>query len=77
MAHNLLGNMSQLNPKREATPPAHAGTEAEEPVRGKKALKKHLQRSIDKRQQNTRTKKAFAQLEESEKAVESKRKAMQ
>ena len=30
------------------TPPAHAGTEAEEPVRGKKALKKHLQRSIDK-----------------------------
>ena len=39
MAHNLLGNMSQLNPKREATPPAHAATEAEEPVRGKKALK--------------------------------------
>ena len=28
--------------------PAHARTEAEEPVRGKKALKKQLQRSIDK-----------------------------
>ena len=30
------------------TLPAHAGTQAEEPVRGKNALKKHLQRSIDK-----------------------------
>ena len=30
------------------TPPVHSGLETEEPVRGKKALKKHLQRSIDK-----------------------------
>ena len=31
-----------------ATPPAQAGVETEEPVSGKKALKKHVQRSIDK-----------------------------
>ena len=86
------------------------GTEAEEPVRGKSALKKHLQRSIDtlvaaKEQLpeeegrevaqgiterikalqlqkdglmsvTARRKKVFAQPEESEKAVESMRKAL-
>ena len=93
------------------TPLAQGGTEAEEPVRGKKALKKSLQRSIDKlvaakeklpeeeerevaqgiterikalqlqkdglMSVTVRRKKSFAQLEESEKAVESKRKALQ
>ena len=94
-----------------STPSMPVGTETEEPVRGKTALKKHLQRSIDKlvaaREQlpeeegrevaqgitdrikalqlqkdglmsvAARRKKAFAQLEESEKTLESKRKTLQ
>ena len=94
-----------------STPSMPVQTETEEHVRGKKALKKHLQRSIDKlvaaKEQlleeegrevaqgitdrikalqlqkdglmsvAARKKKAFAQLEESEKTLESKRKAPQ
>ena len=94
-----------------STPSMPAQTETGEHVRGKKALKKHLQRSIDKlvaaKEQlpeeewrevaqgitdrikglqlqkdgimslAARRKKAFAQLEESEKTLESKRKALQ
>ena len=94
-----------------STPSMPVQTETEEHVRGKKALKKHLQRSIDKlvaaKEQlpeeegrevaqgitdriktlqlqkdglmsvAARKKKAFGQLEESEKTLESKRKALQ
>ena len=94
-----------------STPSMPVGTETEELVRGKQALKKHLQRSIDKlvaaKEQfpeeegrevaqgitdrikalqlqkdglmsvAARRKKAFAQLEELEKTLETKRKALQ
>ena len=94
-----------------STPSMPVQTETEEHVRGKKALKKHLQRSIDKllaaKEQlpeeegrevsqgitdrikalqlqkdglmsvAARKKKAFAQPEDSEKTLESKRKALQ
>ena len=94
-----------------STPSMPVQTDTQEHVRGKKALKRHLQRSIDKlvaaKEQlpeeegrevaqgvtdrikalqlqkdglmsvAARKKKAFAQLEESEKTLESKRKALQ